>query len=75
MKVGIFNGNVEIKNLRIKKSVINQLNIPFELKFGMIEHIKMKIPWTSLQSSPVEAYLKGLYILIVPKDKSSWHLV
>ena len=75
MKVGIFNGNVEIKNIKIKKSVIDQLNIPFELKFGIIEHIKMKIPWTSLQSSAVEAYLKGLYIVIVPKDQKEWHLI
>ncbi len=54
MKVGIFSGNVDIQNLTIKKSVISQLNVPFELKFGMIEQIKMKIPWTSLSSSSIK---------------------
>ena len=72
MKVGIWSGNVDIKNLTIKKSVIQQLNIPFELKFGMIEQIKLKIPWTNLSSSSVEAELRGLYLLIVPKDKTTW---
>lgn len=58
--------------MTLKKNIIQQLNLPFDLKFGMIEHIKLKIPWTSIQSSPVVAYLKGLYILIVPKDPETW---
>jgi len=37
MKVGIWSGKVDIRNLKIKPSVINQLNIPFSLNFGMIE--------------------------------------
>jgi vacuolar protein sorting-associated protein 13A/C len=48
IKVGILGGNVEIKNLTLKKNVIQQFNLPFDLKFGMIEHIKLKIPWTSI---------------------------
>ena len=55
MKVGVFNGNVEIKNVQIRKSIMKKFNLPFKLKFGMVELIKMKIPWRSLSSSPVVA--------------------
>ena len=72
MKVGIWSGNVDISNLRIKSSVVSQLNVPFELKFGMIDNIKMKIPWQHLSSAPVVVNLKGLYLLLVPKDKQRW---
>lgn len=72
MKVGIWSGNVDISNIRIKPSVVSQLNVPFELKFGMVENIKMKIPWKQLSSAPVVVNLKGLYLLVVPKDKHRW---
>lgn len=72
IKIGILGGNVEIKNLTIKRNIMQNFSLPFDLKFGTIEHIKLKVPWTSLQSSPVIAYLKGLYLLVVPKNKDTW---
>lgn len=72
MNVGIWSGNVDISNIRIKPSVVSQLNVPFELKFGMVENIKMKIPWKQLSSAPVVVNLKGLYLLVAPKDKQRW---
>jgi vacuolar protein sorting-associated protein 13A/C len=72
MKVGIWSGNVDISYLRLKSSILAQLNLPFELKFGMIENLKMKIPWKSLSTASVEVQLRGLYFLITPKHKSTW---
>ena len=69
MKVGFLSGDVEIKNLRLKKKIIEELNLPFELKFGLIKRLKLKVPWKNLRSSAVEAELDGLYLLIVPKKR------
>ena len=38
----------------------------------MIENLKMKIPWKNLSSKPVVVNLKGLYLLVTPKNKASW---
>lgn len=43
IEVGLFSGNVELKDLIIKPNKVNEvldkLNIPFRLKAGMIAHI------------------------------------
>jgi len=47
VEVGLFSGNVELKDLIIKPTKVNEvldsLNIPFRLKAGMIAHIQIKV--------------------------------
>ena len=69
MKVGLLSGKVQIKNLKLKKQIIEELNLPFALKFGVIDSLNLQVPWKSLSSSAVIAELEGLYIVITPKSK------
>lgn len=69
MKVGLLSGNVEIKNLKLKKKIIEELNLPFALKFGVVDKLNLKVPWKSLSSSAVVAELEGLYLVICPTSK------
>lgn len=43
LEVGLFSGNIELKNLIIKPNEVNRLmaeqNMPIRLKAGMIAHI------------------------------------
>ena len=47
LEVGLFSGNIELKNLIIKPNEVNRLmaekNMPIRLKAGMIAHIKIKV--------------------------------
>jgi vacuolar protein sorting-associated protein 13A/C len=70
MKVGLLSGNVEIKNLKLKKQILEELKLPFSLKFGKIDRLKLQVPWKNLSGSAVIANLEGLYLLITPTDKS-----
>lgn len=69
MKVGLLSGKVEIKNLKLKKQIIEELNLPFALKFGIVDRLNLQVPWKSLSSSAVVAELEGLYIVITPTSK------
>ena len=69
MKVGLLSGKVEIKNLKLKKQIIEELNLPFALKFGIVARLNLQVPWKSLSSSAVVAELEGLYIVITPTSK------
>ena len=47
LEVGLFSGNIELKNLIIKPNEVNNWmeaqNIPLRLKAGMIAHIQIKV--------------------------------
>jgi hypothetical protein len=34
--------------------------------------LQLKVPLTSIGSSPVEVYLDGLYLIIAPKHPNDW---
>lgn len=72
MSIKVWSGDVNINNVVLKSSLMSDLGMPFELRFGMIESLRLKIPWKSLATTPVEVILHGLYAVVVPKDQSSW---
>jgi vacuolar protein sorting-associated protein 13A/C len=71
VKLGVWSGKVELKNLKLKSGVLDDLNLPIVITHGSLKNLKLKIPWTSLDSKPVKVVLDGLYIVISPIDISS----
>ena len=43
LHIGIWSGEVTIKNVRLKKTVLQKLGLPLELKYSIIQHIVLKI--------------------------------
>lgn len=47
VEVGLFSGNIELKDLILKPNKVNEvldkLGLPFRLKAGMIAHIQVKV--------------------------------
>jgi hypothetical protein len=47
LEVGLFSGNIELKNLIIRPNEVNKMmadkNLPVRLKAGMIAHIQIKV--------------------------------
>ncbi|XP_038625358.1 vacuolar protein sorting-associated protein 13A isoform X2 [Tachyglossus aculeatus] len=66
LTLGIWGGDVSLKNLEIKENALSQLDVPFKVKAGHIHKLNLAIPWTNLYTQPVEAVLEGIYLLIVP---------
>lgn len=66
LKISVMRGRVKLKNLELKKSVLDDLELPVELKAGHIENLSLTIPWTNLYSESVEVSIDGLYALAVP---------
>ena len=48
------------------------LELPIQLKFSHIGKLQLKVPLTSIGSSPVEVFLDGLYLIIAPKCPNQW---
>ncbi|XP_068165987.1 intermembrane lipid transfer protein VPS13A [Antennarius striatus] len=66
LKLGIWGGDVVLRNLEIKENALSELDIPFKVRAGHIERLELKIPWKNLYTQSVEATLDGVYLLIVP---------
>lgn len=56
----------------IKANVFRELGLPLRLVFGKIKKLHMSVPWTKLQSSPVELVLETLMLVVAPVDRSEW---
>lgn len=70
LKVGVWSGKLEFQNLNLKDSALDQLNLPIQVKKGSLKSLKVKVPWTNLESKPVEVFIDGLYLLAAPLDLS-----
>ena len=73
LKVGVFSGKVEIKKVQLNHSSLEKkLRLPLKIKFSSIGKLKLDVPWTSLSSSPVQAYLENVFIIVQPVDPENW---
>lgn len=66
LKLGIWGGDAVLKNLDIKESALDELDLPVKIKVGHIAKLTLKIPWKNLYEEPVVAELDGVYALAVP---------
>ncbi|KRT85331.1 hypothetical protein AMK59_1583, partial [Oryctes borbonicus] len=59
-------GDVVLKDLVLKQSALNDLDLPVQAVYGRLSKLTLKIPWKNLYYSSVEATIDGLYLLIEP---------
>ncbi|XP_028969113.1 vacuolar protein sorting-associated protein 13 [Galendromus occidentalis] len=72
LKIGIFGGDVDLKDLIIKPSALDDLNLPFQVTYGFIKKLTLKIPWKDLYGAPVVASIDGVYAVIVPSTSTKY---
>ncbi|XP_064596167.1 intermembrane lipid transfer protein VPS13C-like [Liolophura sinensis] len=59
-------GDVVLKNLDLKESALDELDLPVKIRAGHIANLTLKIPWKNLYTEPVVASIDGLYALAIP---------
>ena len=51
------------------------MKLPLELIVGKLGKLSIKVPWSSLGSTPVDVVIEDLYIVVKPvTDQSKWVL-
>jgi hypothetical protein len=53
LSIGIWSGEVILKNIEFRKDVMKKLNLPFRIRYGRLGCLKMNIPWKKLTSSKI----------------------
>ena len=68
LKVGVFSGIIELKNLNLKSSALDELDLPLDIIRGSLQTLTVTVPWTQLESKPVKVVIDGLMLLTRPLD-------
>ncbi|KAF2903862.1 hypothetical protein ILUMI_02321 [Ignelater luminosus] len=69
LKLGIWGGDVELKDLVLKPAALDDLDLPVQTVYGRLGKLVLKIPWKNLYGAAVEANIEGLYLLVVPNQQ------
>lgn len=66
LQLGVWKGNVELKDLAIKEDAFSTLDLPFKVVHGHVGKLTAVVPWSSLYSSPVKLSLEDVFVVAVP---------
>lgn len=66
LNIGIWGGDVCLKNLRLKKESLDKFKLPLDVKFGHLGELTLQIPWSNLKGKPVKVIIEDVYLLASP---------
>merc|ERR1712048_638806 len=66
LKIGIWGGNVELENLRLKDSALDGLGLPVQVVRGHLGKLTLSIPWKNLYSDATIVVLSDLHLVVKP---------
>lgn len=73
LKLGFLGGDVELHNLMLKVSALDDLDLPIIVKSGFLGSIIIQIPWKNLGSQPTIVRLSNVFVVVspMPRDRAS----
>jgi len=72
LTIKIVAGSVKLENLMLKNNLFVMLGLPCMIKFSKIRLLKVKVPYTSLGSQPVQITLDSLTLVVEPIARKDW---
>lgn len=67
LNIGIWGGDVKLRNLRLKRDSLDKFKLPADVKFGHVGELTLQIPWSNLKGKPVKIIIDDVYVLASPK--------
>jgi len=66
LKISLYKGNVELKDLVLRPSALEELRLPVAVKWGKLGTLKLSVSWQSLLKKPISVLVDEVYLLAVP---------
>ena len=73
LNVGIWNGDVKLRNLELRREALDQLHLPVNVVEGHLGQLTMSIPWTNLRGKPVRINIEDIFLLAAPKEDADYN--
>ncbi|PQE10057.1 Vacuolar sorting-associated 13 protein [Rutstroemia sp. NJR-2017a BVV2] len=72
LKVGIWSGDVKLRDLELRREALDQLKLPINVVEGHLGQLTLKIPWSNLRGQPVQVEIEDVYLLAAPREDAEW---
>ena len=72
LNVGIWNGDVKLRDLELRREALDQLHLPVNVVEGYLGSLTMSIPWTNLRGKPVRINIEDVFLLAAPKEDAEY---
>eukprot|EP01060_Flectonema_neradi_P027890 TRINITY_DN3752_c3_g1_i2.p1 TRINITY_DN3752_c3_g1~~TRINITY_DN3752_c3_g1_i2.p1 ORF type:complete len:4139 (+),score=668.66 TRINITY_DN3752_c3_g1_i2:80-12418(+) len=73
LQLSLWSGELNLTNLELNPETLVPSGLPVVCERGYVGGLKVRIPWTRLQSEPVSITLEKVSILLRPKKGSKWN--
>ena len=73
LNVGIWSGDVTLRNLELRKEALDQLHLPLNVVEGHLGQLTMSIPWSNLRGKPVKVNIEDVFLLSAPKEEADYN--
>ncbi|KAI8823370.1 uncharacterized protein EV422DRAFT_352091 [Fimicolochytrium jonesii] len=67
LSIGIWQGDVALHNLKLRKEALDKFNLPIQVEEGYLGDLTLSIPWNDLKNKPVKIFINHVYLLAKPK--------
>ncbi|TGZ78721.1 hypothetical protein EX30DRAFT_322121 [Ascodesmis nigricans] len=67
LNIGIWSGDVRLRNLELKKEALDQMKLPLNVLEGHLGQLTLQIPWSNLKGKPVKVLIEDVYLLAGPR--------
>ncbi|KAI9097290.1 hypothetical protein DFS34DRAFT_116945 [Phlyctochytrium arcticum] len=68
LNIGIWQGDVALHNLKLRKDALDKFNLPIDVREGYLGDLNLSIPWNDLKNKPVKISINRVYLLACPKS-------
>ncbi|SPJ86701.1 related to vacuolar protein sorting-associated protein VPS13 [Fusarium torulosum] len=72
LKVGIWSGDVKLRNLELRREALDQLKLPINVMEGHLGELTLVIPWSNLRGAPVKVFIQDVFLLASPKEEAEY---
>lgn len=72
LNIGIWSGDVKLKNLELRREALDQLRLPLNVVEGHLGELTLSIPWSNLRGKPVKVHIEDVYLLAAPREDADY---
>ncbi|KAI9675485.1 MAG: hypothetical protein M1829_003289 [Trizodia sp. TS-e1964] len=73
LNIGIWSGDVKLKNLELRREALDQLRLPINVIEGHLGQLTLSIPWANLKGRPVKVFIEDVFLLAAPKEYAEYN--
>lgn len=73
LNVGIWSGDVKLRNLQLRREALDQLHLPVNVVEGHLGQLTLSIPWSNLRGKPVKINIEDVFLLAAPKVDADYN--